>query len=235
MHESALALMRGAVEKHLSKDRHYDVLDFGSFVNSGQTATHRVLLADHDVTYTGTDIQAGDNVDVVMTEPYRIPLPTASQDVVISGQVFEHIPFPQASILEIARVLRPGGKALITVPSRGHHHSTYDCFRYYPDGMRALAAWAQLDLLEVSTDWPATGPDGQRFVYASVAEDHYWGDTLAVMSKPAWRRSVGRRITRYVVLRHANKIGDLTRVPRPKGTRLHGRRAPRPAQADPTS
>ena len=217
--------MRRAIDRHLSKDRHYDVLDFGSFVNKGQTATHRVLLEDYRVTYTGTDIQAGENVDVVMTEPYRIPVPTASQDVVISGQVFEHIPFPQASILEIARVLRPGGKAIITVPSRGHHHSTYDCFRYYPDGMRALAAWAQLDLLQVSTDWPETGEGGQRFDYSSIGPDHYWGDTLAVMSKPAWRRSIGRRLTRYVVLRHANNIGDLSRVPRPKGTRLHGRRA----------
>jgi len=217
--------MRGAIDQHLRRDRHYDVLDFGSFVNRGQVATHRGLLEPYRVSYIGVDIQGGDNVDIVMSEPYRIPLPTASQDIVISGQVFEHIPFPQASILEIARLLRPGGRLIITVPSRGHHHSTYDCFRYYPDGMRALAAWAQLDLLQVSTDWPETGPDGQRFVYGSITPDHYWGDTLAVMSKPAWRRSIGRRLTRYVMLRHANNIGDLTRVPRPKGTRLHGRKA----------
>ena len=225
MHQNALNLMGRAVSRQMRKDRHYDVLDFGSFINKGQKLDHHVLFEDYDITYTGIDIQGGANVDIVMEEPYRIPLPTASQDIVISGQVFEHIPFPQASILEIARVLRPGGKFMMTVPSRGHHHSTYDCFRYYPDGMRALAAWAQMELLGVSTDWPETGPDGQRFVYSSITEDHYWGDTLAVMRKPHWRRSIGRRITRYVILRHANNIGDLSRVPRPKGTRLHGRRA----------
>jgi hypothetical protein len=49
-------------------------------------------------------------------------------------------------------VLKPNGYLFLTAPSRGHHHSTYDLWRYYPDGMRALAAQADLRLLAAYTD-----------------------------------------------------------------------------------
>ncbi len=94
MHQSAMNRMSDCIDKHLVTTRHYDVLDFGSFINKGQDAHHRSLLAEHDITYTGVDIQAGRNVDHVMVKPFTIPLPSNSQDVVITGQVFEHIPFP---------------------------------------------------------------------------------------------------------------------------------------------
>ena len=208
MHPSALAAMQASIEQHLTTTRHYDLLDFGSFVNKGQSVTHRDLLTAYDVTITGVDIQAGRNVDIQMTEPYRIPVGTSSQDVVLSGQVFEHIPFPFASMLEIARVLRQGGLFFLTAPSRGHHHSTYDLWRYYPDSMRALAAYAELELLSVSTDWPPSTAGGRHDVAAIDTRDSYWGDTSAVFT-----------LNRYVALRWANGIGDLSRPP---GTRLRG-------------
>ena len=191
--------MTDCIDTHLTTGRHYDVLDFGSYINKGQQSHHRMLLADHDVTYVGVDIQAGRNVDHVMTKPFKIPLASNSQDVVITGQVFEHIPFPWASILEIARVLRPQGLLFLTAPSRGHHHSTYDLWRYYPDSMRALAAWADLTLLEAFTDFPPLLPGSDRFDYASIdSAGHYWGDTTGVFRKPAWKRSLRRVVVREV-------------------------------------
>jgi SAM-dependent methyltransferase len=222
VHPSAMARMQASINTYLDPKRHYDLLDFGSFINEGQHHSHRELLTEHDVTITGVDIQAGRNVDIQMKQPYRIPVPTKSQDVVLAGQVFEHIPFPFASMLEIARVLRPGGYLFMTVPSRGHHHSTYDCWRYYPDSMRALAAYSELELLQALTDWPpAQEGTARRHDYAKIdLEDAYWGDTSAVFRKPKWRPSPRRALNRWVSLRFANGIGDLSSVPRPKGTRL---------------
>lgn len=223
--------MQASINTYMKPDRHYDVLDFGSFINQGQTRSNRELLTGHDVSITGVDIQAGRNVDIQMTEPYTIPARSNSQDIVLAGQVFEHIPFPFASMLEIARVLRPGGHFFMTVPSRGHHHSTYDCWRYYPDGMRALAAYAELELLQVSTDWPPRREDTKRHDYASIdAGNAYWGDTSAVFRKPRWKPSPRRVVNRYLTRRFANRIGDLSSVPRPEGTRLHARRRARPEQ-----
>jgi len=216
MHQSAMNRMTDCIQKYLDTDQHYDVLDFGSFINAGQEAHHRTLLADYDVSYLGVDIQGGRNVDRVMTKPFSIPLPSDSQDVVITGQVFEHVPFPWASILEIARVLRPRGLLFLTAPSRGHHHSTYDLWRYYPDSMRALAAQADLELLEAYTDFPPLRPNTDRFDYAAIdAAGHYWGDTTGVFYKPIWKRSLRRLIVREVTVRNANRIGNLEGVPRP--------------------
>jgi SAM-dependent methyltransferase len=208
--------MTECIEKYLNKQQHYQVLDFGSFINTGQAAHHRLLLADYDCDIIGVDIQAGRNVDKVMERPYRIPVPSNSQDVVLSGQVFEHIPFPWASILEIARVLKPEGYLFMTVPSRGHQHSTYDCWRYYPDGMRALAAHAELRLLEAYTDFPPRHDGTRRHDYAAIdARSRYWGDTTAVFQKPRWKPSLRRRFVREVIVRDANRVGNLEAVPRP--------------------
>jgi SAM-dependent methyltransferase len=46
-----------------------------------------------------------------------MPFPDASFDKVIAAEVLEHIPADQAAMNEIARVLRPGGAAAITVPA----------------------------------------------------------------------------------------------------------------------
>ena len=43
----------------------------------------------------------------------EIPLPDASVDVVWCERVLQHVPDAQAAITEIARVLRPGGRALL--------------------------------------------------------------------------------------------------------------------------
>jgi SAM-dependent methyltransferase len=217
VHRSAHAHMALCVERYLEKGRRYRVLDVGARVSLNQKLTHRQLLAGYDVDYTGVDIKAGRNVDVVMKKPYRIPARSGSVDVVFSGQTFEHIPFPWASILEIARVLAPGGLAFITAPSRGHVHSTYDCWRYYPDGMRALGAWSGLHTVEAHTDFPPVmqrddGP-GRRHDYARLDKNYYWGDSVGVFRKPLRHRSLSTPVMRTVVLWWANRIGRLPDAP----------------------
>lgn len=102
----------------------------------------------------------------------------------ITGSAFEHIPFMWASFLEISRVLRPGGLIFLTAPSRGHIHFDMDCWRFYPDSMRALAAFSRMNLLEAHTDMPPKHPRG-GVDYALVDYDrNYWGDTVGVFRKP---------------------------------------------------
>jgi SAM-dependent methyltransferase len=126
--------------------------------------------------------------------------------VVISGQVFEHIPFPFTTILEIRRVLRPGGIFIVTVPTRGHRHDRYDCWRIYPDGIRAFAAFAVMDVRHVQSDFPPQLPGDSRWDYSKASS--YWGDTIAVLARP--RHGAARTAVLRLGLRAwSNSIRDL--------------------------
>jgi SAM-dependent methyltransferase len=54
---------------------------------------------------------------VVRGDATAMPFPDASFDRVIAAEVLEHIPCDQQAMNEIARVLRPGGIAAVTVPA----------------------------------------------------------------------------------------------------------------------
>lgn len=46
----------------------------------------------------------------------KIPLPDASLDAVLCTEVIEHVPDPMAVLQEFGRLLKPGGKLLLTAP-----------------------------------------------------------------------------------------------------------------------
>lgn len=76
-----------------------------------------------DVFYEGgdysTDIPAELRPHIARMEGDRIPFPDGTFDFVISNQVMEHVPNLDTVVREIARVLKPGGKALNLFPDRG--------------------------------------------------------------------------------------------------------------------
>lgn len=51
-----------------------------------------------------------------------IPQPENSYDAVVLTQVLEHVPDPQAVLRELARILKPGGKLLLSVPLNSPLH-----------------------------------------------------------------------------------------------------------------
>ena len=93
-------------------------------------------------TYIGVDIVEGNNVDIVLEDPYKLPFEKDTIDVVISISTFEHTEFFWLSYLEILRVLKPTGLFFLNVPSNSkyHRHST-DNWRFYPDSSKALESW----------------------------------------------------------------------------------------------
>jgi SAM-dependent methyltransferase len=63
------------------------------------------------------EIPAGGSGMPVLGDATRLPFPDGSFDSVIAAEVLEHLPTDQIAINEIARVLRPGGVAAVTVPA----------------------------------------------------------------------------------------------------------------------
>lgn len=67
------------------------------------------------------------------------PFPDASFDSALANQVLEHVFQPEAFVAEIRRVLKPGGKVLLTVPFVWEEHEQpRDFARYTSFGLRAL-------------------------------------------------------------------------------------------------
>ncbi len=63
------------------------------------------------------EVPAGASGRAAAGDATAMPFPDGSFDRVIAAEVLEHIPADQAAMNELARVLRPGGVAAVTVPA----------------------------------------------------------------------------------------------------------------------
>lgn len=122
--------------------RGLDVVDLGACAVNG---SYRSLFGEED-RYTGVDLEAGEGVDIVLDDPYRLPIDDGSVDLVISGQMLEHCEQFWRVFGEISRVLRPEGTAFVIAPSAGPiHRYPVDCYRFYPDAFQALARLQRIE------------------------------------------------------------------------------------------
>lgn len=58
-----------------------------------------------------------DNIDWIRADLYGIPLLPDSFDLIVSFQVIEHLEDPRVYLESIARLLAPGGTAMLTTPN----------------------------------------------------------------------------------------------------------------------
>ncbi len=113
-------------------------------------------LFDHNVTqYVGADVpfagHANPVIDVFSRAEY-LPFQGESFDTVLLTEVLEHVPDPGSALQEVARVLVPEGKAIVSVPFMYRvHEAPYDFYRYTPFSMKHLAEAAGLRVSEVKT------------------------------------------------------------------------------------
>jgi len=150
------------------------IMDLGSLDING---TYRSLFNREGWYYIGLDLEPGPNVDLILTDPYdwhRVASRTV--DVLISGQALEHIEHFWRTMLEVERVLKPGGLCCLIAPSSGfEHRHPVDCWRFYPDGFKALCNFMGFEPLSVYTQWEDRNyPDGSDV----------WHDTVLIARKP---------------------------------------------------
>lgn len=73
--------------------------------------------------YMGADLPGNEMADVVLSSDGRVPLASDSFDVVFSTQVLEHVDDPALYLQECRRVLKPGGRLVL---------STHGTFVFHP-------------------------------------------------------------------------------------------------------
>jgi len=126
------------------------VLDVGC----GQKPYRSLLLAppSRASKYLGLDLEAlrYNNNPEVTWDGRRIPLPNGAVDSALATEVLEHCPEPLQVMSEVARVLKPGGFFLLTVPFLWPlHDAPYDEFRYTPFSLERLLSQAGFQQISV--------------------------------------------------------------------------------------
>ncbi len=154
MHKNSYSKMEWFKNTYLDKNHNLKILDVGSLDQIGDY-NYRNIFSEPNWSYTGLDIKAGNNVDIVITDIYNwFEIEDNSFDVIVSGQFFEHLEFFWLTMSQIERVLKPGGRVCIIAPSAGHKHNgdMLNCYRFHEDGLKAMANYVDLEIIHVSVD-----------------------------------------------------------------------------------
>jgi SAM-dependent methyltransferase len=96
-----------------------------------------------------------DSTPLLRFDLVECPLPPASLDGVVLLNVLEHIDDHASAIAQVARILKPGGVAVVEVPAGPHLYDAYDEYlrhfrRYRLDELCTLVETTGLQILERS-------------------------------------------------------------------------------------
>ncbi len=166
---------------------------------------------------------AGNRADLA-ADAAALPFTAASCDTVLCTEVLEHVRKPAAVVAEIARVLRPGGVAIVTVPFVYPVHDRHDYQRFTAAGLRELFEGEGFEVVEVR---PLSYPAMTLAIMAALVVH----DLLFVRNRYGYALSLPLRPALWAVVAALNLAGllgePLCRATSfPFGHSLVARRAP---------
>lgn len=144
--------------------------------------------------YIGIDIEQNSQHAVhLIADITAVPRADASCDVVLCSEVLEHVPDTLSAFRELARLVRPGGKVILTTPfAYPLHEEPYDFVRLTPYQVRRCARNSGLDVVELMLA-------GNELEVMATVWSSLWGRALA-RSKPGWLRRLRGALTSLMIL-----------------------------------
>ena len=159
--------------------------------------------------YVGTDLEVSDPGDLKLLPGGRIPMSDASADAVVSFQVLEHVDDVKTYLSECNRVLKPGGRLVLTTHGIWVYHPMAgiceDYWRWTGAGLRKTVeayGFARTRLHSACAGWRSTM---QQLLLTGGA---------GTPRRRGLVRKVFRRSTNVVV----NCLGALSRDSGPNGS-----------------
>ncbi len=156
-----------------------DLLDLGS-----GNSPYRSLLTRIE-RYVPYDLDRSNKGVLVIGAANVLPFVDGAFDSVLCTQVLEHVAHPASVVAEIARVLRPNGRLVLSAPMAWRlHEQPHDYFRYTRYGLASLLNDAHLHTQSCE-------PTGGT-----------WTLTGQIINNHVWRNPPANRIT-WVISRAA--------------------------------
>ena len=135
----------------------------------------------------GAVVAAGRGLPVVRADALHLPFADASLDLVTALDVLEHLQDDRAAAAEIRRVLRPGGRVVVTVPVdmrlwSAHDEAVGHVRRYARQEIIALLCGASLEVESVRS-WmvllrPAVAVQRRRSTGSDLSEPPRWANIV---------------------------------------------------------
>lgn len=145
---------------------------------------YRPLLTNIS-SYVPYDIDATGSKPAVVGMAERLPFAENSFDSILSTQVLEHVAEPWHLLEEVARVLRPNGRLLLSAPQAWRlHEEPYDYYRYTHYGLRYLLKRVGLDVISyqpLGGTWLLIGQIMNNALWRTSHPKYsaaWWGSTL---------------------------------------------------------
>jgi hypothetical protein len=143
MHLNSRLLFEKYAREHFRSG--LQVLEIGP---DGSPSTYQSLVEDGSIDWDTLSVDERPELTYSATSEYDFPIVDDTYDIVLSGQVIEHVRRIWAWMPEVARVCKVGGLVITINPvSWPFHTAPFDCWRIYPEGMKALYEDAGLDVL----------------------------------------------------------------------------------------
>ena len=141
-------------------------------------SSYRKIIANKHIIWDTLDIYDSSELTYPNSNLYSFAIADNEYDIVLSGQVIEHIAKIWRWMPEVARVTRPHGRVITISPvSWPYHEAPIDCWRMFPDGMRALCEDSDLRV-ETSLFESLELPTFKRALPGLSAEYQRWSIRL---------------------------------------------------------
>ncbi|WP_243715077.1 class I SAM-dependent methyltransferase [Micromonospora sp. KC207] len=156
-------------------------LDYGA-----GTSPYRGLFRSAEL--QTADIPGGESLpaDHALDRDGRCPVPDGTFDGVLSTQVLEHVSDADAYLREAYRLLRPGGRLVLSTHGVWEEHGGQDLWRWTADGLARQAEWAGFTVDR--TVKLTCGPRGLLLLLRWYGREHGWpsGGPVGLALRALW-------------------------------------------------
>lgn len=137
-------------------------------------STYQAIVGDDSLVWETLDLHQSPQLTFCASSEYRFPILDNTYDIVLSGQVIEHVRRIWLWMQELVRVCKVGGFVITINPvSWPYHEAPVDCWRAFPEGMKALyedsslevllSLWDSLEIPNYRRYIPGRSPEDQSF------------------------------------------------------------------------